>query len=252
MREATARFSDRAKDYVRYRPGYPQALLPWLAAEAGLSRDSDLADVGSGTGIFSIFLAQAARRVWAIEPNAAMRDEAQSAFSKCPNIFSVSGRAESSGLLAASVDIVTAAQAFHWFEREAALAEFKRILKPGGFLVLVWNNRLTDTPFLQEYESILLRLAPEYLKVAHQKSLPEESISSCFVPGFSKTVFATGQDFDLGSLLGRLHSSSYSPAEGQAGYAEIRAAVTDAFNRHQADDRVSFRYSTNAWAGRIA
>ncbi|MFM1850906.1 MAG: hypothetical protein RIS54_590 [Verrucomicrobiota bacterium] len=149
-RDATGRFSDRVEAYVRYRPGYPADLISTLVAEAQLGPDSVVADVGSGTGIFTALLLPDTGTVHAIEPNAPMRTWAESTMGAEPKFHSHGTPAEATGLPDASVDLVTAAQAFHWFDPVATRREFARILKPGGQVALIWNERLTDTtPFLR-------------------------------------------------------------------------------------------------------
>src|SRR5690606_11903763 len=152
----TRRFFDRVKDYVKYRPDYPSAAIDYIKEIAELSAGSPVADIGSGTGIFAKRLLETGASVFGVEPNAAMRSAAEEFLRSEPNFTSIDGTAESTTLRDSSVDLVTAAQAFHWFDPKPTRAEFARILKPSGRIVLIWNERLTDaTPFLVEFERFL-------------------------------------------------------------------------------------------------
>src|ERR1700733_12890817 len=156
---ATSRFSDRVDNYIRYRPGYPPQVLETLKLECGLKPEHPIADIASGTGIWTRLLLENGNNVIGVEPNAEMRQAAERLLTVFPNFTRVAATAESTALPNHSLDFVTAAQAAHWFNRQQARQEFVRILKPSGWLVLLWNERLTDsTPFLRDYEQLLLTL----------------------------------------------------------------------------------------------
>ena len=152
------RFSDRVENYVRYRPSYPQEIIPLLQRETGLIPQHVIADVGSGTGISAELFLRAGSVVHAVEPNREMRAAAERLLAHFPNFHSVDGTAQATTLPDHGVDFIVAAQAFHWFNTPETRAEFSRILKPGGHIVLIWNERRLDsTPFLQAFEQLLLR-----------------------------------------------------------------------------------------------
>jgi len=154
---ATSRFSDRVANYVLYRPGYPPQALQALQTECGLAPNHVIADIASGTGIWTRLLLENGNAVFGIEPNAEMREAGERLLQAFPNFTSLAGTAEATTLASQSVDFVTAAQAAHWFDRARSRREFVRILKPGGWLALLWNERVTDTtPFLRDYEQLLL------------------------------------------------------------------------------------------------
>ena len=165
MLSPTVRFSTRVENYVRYRPGYPDAVLAWLRAECDLTPAAVVADIGSGTGKLAELFLRNGNRVFGVEPNREMREAGEGMLAGFPNFVSVDGAAEATTLPAASVDFVTAGQAFHWFDRQTARREFARILKPGGWVVLVWNERRSDSPFLRDYEALLREFASEYEQV---------------------------------------------------------------------------------------
>ncbi len=163
--DAKQRFSNRVGDYVRYRPSYPSALVDLLRAECGLRPDHVMADVGSGTGILSRMFLENGNRVFGVEPNDEMRHAGEDYLSTFKKFSSIAGSAEATTLADASLDFVTVAQAFHWFEPAAARTEFQRILRRDGFVVIVWNDRLFDTtPFLREYEALLHRLSAKAIR----------------------------------------------------------------------------------------
>lgn len=249
MTDSTQRFSKRVEDYVRYRPGYPAGLVPRLLEETGLGADAVVADVGSGTGIFTHLLLQQDLRVYAIEPNTPMREAAQALLDDNRKFSSVAAPAEDTGLASNSLDLLTAAQAFHWFNNDAAKAEFRRILKPTGQLALVWNRRKLSQPFQKAYDAILREFAPEYGKVNHM-NLDDSEIAGFFAPDEMRVLqFDYSQRFDFSSLLGRLKSSSYCPAEDSAHYIPLVTELLALFDQHAIEGSIEFEYDTQLYFG---
>ncbi|WP_407923711.1 class I SAM-dependent methyltransferase [Cohnella fermenti] len=248
------RFSNRVDTYVKYRPSYPKEALDYLFGEVGFGPGSVVADVGAGTGIFSALLLERGAHVIAVEPNEAMRAEAvgRLAAQGGDRFEAASGSAEATGLPDASVDGITCAQSFHWFDREATRAEFRRILKPGGRAALIWNNRVTTgTAFLEEYEQLLLGLGTDYAKVNH-RNVTREHLEAFFRDGNVREArFAISQRFDFDGLSGRLRSSSYSPAPDTAGFAPMMKALRELFDRNEQGGTVSMDYVTEVYWGEV-
>ena len=243
------RFSDRVDDYRRYRPGYPPALIEHLLNRTGLAAGARVADIGAGTGIFTGLLLDAGLSVTAVEPNAGMLAAARSLYAGNPGFRSSSGGAEDTGLASASVDLVTAAQAFHWFANRAAISEFDRILRPGGYLALVWNRRQVEEPLQRDYDALLRRYAPEYGRVNHM-NIEDAGLEPFFAAGsLSIARFDNVQQLDFDGLIGRLRSASYCPAESSAQYAGLRDVLADLFARYAIDGRLRFTYQTRLYLG---
>jgi len=253
--DPTQRFSDRVENYEKYRPRYPKAFFDYLRDELGLFKGSIVADVGSGTGISAEPLVERGVVVHAIEPNGPMREAAERKLSKRANFHSINSTAEATGLPDRSVDLVLAAQAFHWFDKPRAKAEFKRILKPGGRIVLVWNERrLNATPFLTDYETMLQQFGTDYQAIRHE-NVTDEVLAEFFAPGGYETrVFENAQEFDYAGLEGRLMSSSYvpgpGPGPGDANYERMISELKRICDRHQQGGRVKMEYETRARVGR--
>ena len=250
--DTVKRFDDRVANYIAYRPKYPAAVAEFLRAELGLSAASVVADVGAGTGILSELLLQAGCTVFGVEPNAAMRAAAEELLKAQPNFQSIHGTAEATTLAAASVDLVTAGQAFHWFDTDGARLEFQRILRPPGWVVLVWNMRRLDaTPFLRAYEELLREFGTDYTQV-NCEQLPEEKIARFFAGDYAQRSFDNFQVFDYDGLRGRLLSSSYVPLAGQPRHEPMLAALKELFASHQQAGRVTIEYDTKLYYGRLA
>jgi ubiquinone/menaquinone biosynthesis C-methylase UbiE len=251
VKDATQRFSSRVENYVRYRPGYPPELLELLKNECDLTPDSLVADIASGTGIFTRMLAENGNRVFGVEPNDEMRRAGERLLESYLGFKSIAGTAEATTLPDHSVDIVTAAQAAHWFDREKARGEFIRILKPGGWLVLLWNERRTDsTPFLREYEHLLLAYGTDYREVRHERTTAE--IADFFSPSpFRSSTLEMRQEVNYAGLEGRLLSSSYTPTSDHANYDAMLRQLRRIFDAHQIDDRVSLDYNTLVYYGQL-
>src|SRR5713226_3126779 len=148
--DAKQRFSNRVVDYVRYRPGYPSAVLDLLRSECGLQSSHVIADIGSGTGIMSKLFLENGNRVFGVEPNTEMRQAGEEYLASYDGFSSIEGSAESTTLGDSSIDFVTAGQAFHWFEKEKTRAEFRRILRGKGWVVIAWNDRrMEEAPGLR-------------------------------------------------------------------------------------------------------
>jgi Methylase involved in ubiquinone/menaquinone biosynthesis len=250
---STARFSDRVDDYVRYRPDYPPALIEWLQREQGVDANWRVADVGAGTGISSKMFLDAGYRVTAVEPNAPMRTAAERWLQAYENFDAIDGRADATGLPDASVDLVTVAQAFHWFDQEATQREFARILRPRGLAAIWWNSRrLTGTRFLEGYEALLQKFGTDYASVA-ERYADDARMRAWFGVGFRGSArFEHAQRLDFEALRGRLMSSSYAPQAGNPQHEPMLHALRELFDSCAEHGTVSFDYDTRIFAGHMA
>lgn len=248
---ATSRFSDRVENYIRYRPGYPPGALDVLKNECGLTPKDVIADIASGTGIWTRTLLENGNRVYAVEPNVDMREAAERLLPGFVNFTSVNGSAEATTLSDSSVEFVTAAQAAHWFDRQRARQEFVRVLKPGGWLALLWNEREIDTtPFLRDYEQLLLSFGTDYEDVRHERTT--DAVNEFFDPApYHERVFALRQEFDYAGLEGRLLSSSYAPGPEHPKHRPMLHELKRIFDHHAANGRVAFDYKTRVYFGRL-
>lgn len=248
--QPTQRFSDRVDNYARYRPTYPQAIIPYLRETIHLNRKHTIADIGSGTGIFTELFLKHGFRVTGVEPNEAMRLAGEAHLGNNHHFTSVDGKAEATGLPAGSMDLITVAQAFHWMEPETTKAEFCRILKEDGHILLVWNLRLTDTPFLKGLDDLKKDIGKNY-EAIHGSHANEAVIRTFFSPAeVTIKTFRHAQIMDFESLKGQLLSSSYMPLEGAPGYTEMVERLEDLFQRYNENGQVNMEYDTRLFLGK--
>jgi ubiquinone/menaquinone biosynthesis C-methylase UbiE len=250
VKDATQRFSSRVENYVLYRPGYPSEVLELLKNECGLTLDSVIADIAFGTGIFTRMLVENGNRVFGVEPNSNMRRAGEQFLASYSRFTSVAGTAEGSTLADHSVDIITAAQAAHWFDRDQARREFIRILKPGGWLVLLWNDRRMDsTEFQRQYEKLLRTYGTDYEDVRQQGMTL--AIEGFFGQAFRTREFEYKQTFDYAGFEGRLLSSSYIPQPDHPKHDPMLRELRRIFDEHQVNGRISFDYDTRVYYGHL-
>ncbi len=251
--DPTERFSNRVADYVRYRPGYPPALLHWLHRDIGVPATTPVADIGAGTGISTRMFLEAGHPVVAVEPNAAMRQAAERWLAHDhPQLSFAAGTAEATTLADASVGLISVAQAFHWFDTDAVRPEWRRILQPGGMALVYWNSRLLDvSPFLSAYEQLLQDYGTDYNAVA-ERYQDDATMRAWFGDGLRGMVqLPNTQHLDFDGLRGRLLSSSYAPQAGDRRHAPMLEALRALFDAHAVDGRVAFEYRTRAFIGTL-
>jgi SAM-dependent methyltransferase len=252
MSQSVNRFTSRVETYAKYRPGYPAEIVDLLRRECNLTPDSIVADIGSGTGkLTELFLANG-NVVFGVEPNASMRQVAENIFEDQPNFRSVDGSAESTTLPDASVDVITAGQAFHWFDAAKTRDEWVRVLKFGGWAALVWNARkLQTTPFLHDYEEMMLEFGTDYKDVRHENT--EATIGEFFAPDkFGSGSFPNAQVFDFDGLQGRVRSSSYTPEPDHPKFDPMMERLKTIFDKHQKNGYVNFDYDTKVFYGHLS
>jgi SAM-dependent methyltransferase len=248
--DATERFSNRVEDYARYRPHYPASVIGCLQTNCQLLETSVIADVGSGTGILTELFLRQGNPVLAVEPNRQMREAGERLLHGYPRFQSIAGRAEETTLPDQSVDFVTAGQAFHWFDRDKAKAEFARILKARGWVVLIWNERrAASSLFAEAYENLLRDYATDYEKIDHRQ-LTEEIIGQFYGDRFGLASFEHSQRFDFAGVKGRLLSSSYAPDATHPRHTAMIAELRRIFETHQAKNEIVFDYETKVYYGR--
>ncbi|MED5622454.1 class I SAM-dependent methyltransferase [Ideonella sp. BN130291] len=242
-------FSGKVADYIVSRPDYPAALFDALVQCGALPAGADVADIGAGTGLLTHALLQRGHRVTAVEPNDEMRSACDASLGAHPGYRSTSGRAEATGLAEASVDLITAAQAFHWFDVMPARHEALRILRPAGQVALVWNDRVGSDPLQVALDALFAEFggSRRSAMLAHddRSQVPE------FFGGMPQQQdFAHQHRLDLAGLLSLVFSRSYMPArESDDGRRAVRA-IEAVFARFADAGRVAMRYRTVLMLGR--
>lgn len=221
--------------------------IDWITETAFKDRENPtIADIGSGTGILTREFIGRGFRTYAVEPNPDMRGAAESSIES--SLFvSIDGTAERTNLPSNSVDLITAAQAFHWFDREKAKREFKRILKPGGWIALLWNERRVDTPFLHDYEQFINDNSTDYQQVNHVTSAPDQIVIDFLGNGTQHKVFDVVQAFDFEGLFGRYASSSYAFKRETTEFEKAREELKPIFDRYQKNGRVQILYHNHVY-----
>ena len=249
----TTRFSSRVENYVRYRPGYPAEIMDLLRAECGLKKDSPVADIGSGTGKLTELFLQNGNPVFGVEPNREMREAGEGQLKNFPGFRNVAGTAEATTLPDRSVEFITIGQAFYWFELDPCRVEFLRILQPGGWVVIIWNDRLVDaTPFLAVYEKFLHEFSTDYEQINHRRFNDGEAVRKFLGSRSNLKNFPNAQYFDFEGIKGRLLSSSYAPEAGHPKHEAMLVALKQIFEAYQQDGRVIFEYETHVYYGQLS
>ncbi len=248
----TQRFTGRVESYRRYRPTYPPSVVDLLARACGLDVHSQIADIAAGTGLLTEVFLEEGCAVTAVEPNEEMRAACADLQSDHPKLKIVDGTAESTGLPAHSVDLITVAQAMHWFDLAKTRAEFTRILKPGGWCAVVYNNRrLGGDPFHDAYEAFLLEFGTDYAAVK-QQHVGRKRLAQFFAPSEMQcATIPNPQALTLEALEGRVLSSSYSPQPGHPRFEAMRAALTQLFWETQENGIVTMHHDCVACYGRL-
>jgi SAM-dependent methyltransferase len=247
----TRLFSELAQLYAQHRPDYPAAALDLVVSRAGLGPGQLLVDVGSGTGISSRLFAARGVPVLGIEPNDSMRAkaEAEPAPPGAPSPRYQAGRGEATGLPDGVAAAAICAQAFHWFDAPVALAEFRRVLRPGGWVALLWNERDERDPFTGAYGDVV-RTLPESREVEGPRAVAGQALlDSPLFEAAERLPFSHEQLLTEEGLLGRTFSASWAPKEPERAepFAEAVRAV---FAQFQRDGRVVMRYETTVYLAR--
>jgi ubiquinone/menaquinone biosynthesis C-methylase UbiE len=246
------RFSNRVDNYIKYRPDYPHEIIAFLKQHGLLTIESVIADIGSGTGISAELFLKEGNTVYGVEPNKEMREAAERLLTQYKNFKSINATAEQTTLQNNSIDLIIAGQAFHWFDKQKSKAEFQRILKPNGTVILMWNDRRTDsTLFLKAYEGFIKMFATDYKEVNH-KNIDEKIFNDFFgEKKYKLKSFINYQHFDLEGLKGRILSSSYMPAEGHKNFNAMMNELEKIFDCFQQNGKVTIEYDTKIYYGKL-
>ena len=248
MSDTVSRFSGRQGDYLAGRPSYPAELLEWLGALYAPPERSAAADVGSGTGKLTAQLLRAGFRVYGVEPNGDMRRAAEALLAGDPRFTSVDGTDRDTGLADGSVDLVTAAQAFHWFDGPAFARECRRVLRPGGRVFLIWHVR-RSAPVNRELARVFQTHCPDFHGFSGGIAEDDPRIRAFFGGRYEKRRFPHPLTLDRERFLRRCLSSSYSLREGDAGYPAYLAALEALFDRFSREGLLLQPNETLAYAG---
>jgi SAM-dependent methyltransferase len=251
MIDPTTRFTNRVDNYVKYRPSYPATIITLLESECGLTSEKVIADIGSGTGFMSELFLKHGNNVLGVEPNAGMRLAGERLLARQPSFVSVNATAEATTLADNSIDLIVAGQAFHWFDRAAAKVEFQRILRPNGWVVLVWNGfRVETSAVVRGYQELLEQYGTDYKEVSRE--VESCDIETFFSPRkYRRVHFPFKQIFDFEGLRGRLLSASYAPQPIDPRYEQMIEDLRGIFENNQQDGKVDFDYETVVYYGQL-
>lgn len=246
--DSKKRFSNRVDEYAKYRPSYPVSIIPFLTEKHGLTSESVIADIGSGTGISSKMFLDLGCQVFGVEPNEEMRSRSKSELHAHQKFTAVDGSSNATSLPSASVDFVVVAQALHWFDLQLCKIEFSRILKANGKVIVIYNQRSETAPGLaQDYQKLLEKYGQSYKESRHRKHI--DLVQDDFYKNFSTSVFENHQVLSFDGLVGRVQSSSYMPVKGQARFDSLMKDLEDVFAKYQKNGWIHFSYDCHVYVG---
>lgn len=246
------KFDKKGEIYSKARPSYPDKLFIYLKDQNLISDSTVAADIGSGTGIFTEKLCPYVSRVFAVEPNDGMRSVAEDKYTAYENIISVNGSAEDTKLSDKSVDFITVAQAFHWFDRQSFKTECRRILKDDGNILLVWNDRDTESELIRENYDINRRFCPNFKGSSNGFDFSRDTFRDFFDDDFDTVQFRNDLIYDENTFVLRCLSSSYAPKPGEENYDEYVAELQKLFKKHSLNGTASYPYITRCYIGRLS
>ena len=250
--KSTDKFTDKADSYAKYRPSYPNEYIEFLLTETGLKEGSTVADIGSGTGIFSKQLLEKGLTVIGVEPNDEMRVKAEQSLNKDGRFISVNAAAENTTLQDKSVDLVTVAQAFHWFDTENFRLESRRILKQDGKVALVWNSRDASSDLNKECAEICQKHCPNFKGFSGGMAESEEVYKQFFKDGkYDFKSFQNPLEFDIDGFLGRYLSASYSPKKTDSQYDPFISSLTTLFKKYSQNGKIVIPNVTRSYLGKV-
>ena len=248
---STNKYTGRAANYAKYRPGYPHEIIGLLEREIDLDQTKDIADIGSGTGKLSKLFLENENLVYGVEPNTEMRETAEKLLKNNINFISINGTAEFTALADHCVDMIISGHAFHWFDTDKAKNEIRRIIRKDGYVVLIWNVRKRENPpVMADYEKLLVNFCPGYNP--EKSSTVDEKIFNKFygVKNFKLAMFRNSQLLDFTGLKGRLLSSEYVPIDTKDN-KEILGKLKEIFDKRSKDGFIKFEYDTKIYYGKI-
>ncbi|HOE35211.1 MAG: class I SAM-dependent methyltransferase [Chloroflexi bacterium] len=238
------KFTGKNKVYQKYRPDYAPNALRYLQEKLGIGPGAAVADIGSGTGIFTRQLLLLGAEVFAVEPNPDMRAEAESLLAAFPGFHSIAGRDSNTTLPDQSVNLVTAAQAFHWFDPKAFRLECRRILKPGGKVLLVWNQRDPTSPVNQDSRAVFAEYCPDFIGFSGGISQRDKRIDEFFPHGYELLSFEHPIYYTREGYIGRCLSASYAILPDNPRYEQFVAALGRVFDAHEQNGRLLLSNTT--------
>ncbi|GGA28371.1 class I SAM-dependent methyltransferase [Psychrobacillus lasiicapitis] len=245
----TQKFDGKAVVYAKARPGYANELVG-LLSDSGVGKDSFVADIGSGTGIFSNVLLDLGCHVYGVEPNEDMRKESEKKLAQFTTFHPVNGAAENTTLPDKSVDFITVAQAFHWFHTERFKLECKRIIKENGKVILIWNSRIMESPMVKENEQIFRRFCLDFKGFSGGIGYMDESIQN-FFNNFTVYRFPNNLPFDKSKFIERNLSASYSLKENDAQYELYLTELNNLFDKYAVDGMLLMPNETIVYIGEV-
>lgn len=251
MSDSTNNFSGRAEDYTAGRPTYAKEFMEYLYAQGGMTEDAVIADIGSGTGKFAKQLLEKGSRIFCVEPNDDMRNMAINELQNFAKFTAVAGTASDTTLAEETVDFVTTAQAFHWFDVEEFQKECKRILKPNGKVILIWNMRDMDAEVNQKSYAIYKEFCPRFKGFGGGIEKDDVRIKKFFNEQYERVVFENPLFYDKEKFIRRSLSGSYSLKVGDARYQEYIGELEKLFDEYAEDGVLKMPNQTVAYIGKI-
>lgn len=247
-------FDDVATIYEKYRPSYPEEYINYLISKCNLNKNSVVADIGAGTGIFTKQLLDKNLKVIAVEPNNKMRKVLEEKLSGNKNFTSTNGTDKNTNLKENSIDLITVAQAFHWFDIQSFRKECKRILKPNGKICIIWNKLDTNDIIVKEEKNIDYTYTNQFKEINNilQDEKREQLIKEFFSNSTYKCkITENNQIYNKETFIGVNLSKSYSLRKEDKNYNKYIQAFKDLFDKYSKNGNLTIKNNTFAYLGSL-